>query len=103
MMKVLLRRSALAICIFLHNIPEAVSSSESYWRSNANELYVTSNVTISARSNLECAVRCHNSPLCRSFAWEAPSNTCYLQAEVDSEEKSPVYLPVYSKESKYVF
>ena len=102
-MNVLLGNRILAICIFLHIFPKEVFSSESHWLTNTTKMYVTSKVTLSRRSKLECAVRCHNSPFCRSFAWEAPSNTCYLQAEVDSEEKSSVYLPVYSKESKYMF
>ena len=102
-MNVLLGNRILAVCIFLHIFPKEVFSSESHWLTNTTKMYVTSNVTLSRRSKLECAVRCHNSPLCRSFSWEAPSNTCYLQAEVGSEENSSVYLPVYSKESKYMF
>ena len=101
-MNILLRHCVLVINTFVI-FPQEVLSSESYWFSNVTKMHITSNVMISTRSKLGCAVRCHNSPLCRSFAWEAPSNTCYLQAEVDSEEKSSVYLPVYSKESKYVF
>ena len=101
-MNILLRHCVLVISTFVI-FPQEVLSNESYWFSNVTQMHITSNVMISTRSKLECAVRCHNSPLCRSFAWEAPSNTCYLQAEVDSEENSSVYLSVYSKESKYMF
>ena len=103
-MNVLLRRCVVAaVCAALHMLPGVVSSSESQWFSNTNNMHLAPSVAISTRSKLECAVRCHNSHPCRSFAWEASSGTCYLQVEVDSGMTSSVYLPVYRKLGKYTF
>ena len=100
----LLRYCGLALCTLLHIVPKAASSSESHWLSNTTSLHLaTTAATTSTRSKLECAVKCHHSPPCRSYAWQASSSTCHLQVEVDSGMTSSVYLPVYLKQSKYMF
>ena len=77
-MNAVLGNRILAICIFLRMFPKEVFSSESHWLTNTTKMCVTSNVTLTRRSKLECAVRCPT-PHCFSPSYASHAISIHVQ------------------------